>query len=330
MSRIVRVAAAQMGPVSKNDAKPKTVARMVGLMREAHSLGADLVVFPELALTAFFTKWYIADEAELEATYFETEMPSDITRPLFETAVELGIGFHLGYAEIAHEGGVKRRYNTAIVVDRTGRIVHKYRKVHLPGHEDYRPDYPIQDLEKMYFEVGDRGFRAFRHEGGIFGVIICNDRRWPESYRMLGLQGAEMILCGYNTCVHNPMAPQHDHLANFHNHLPMQAGAYQNGTWVVGVAKAGIEDGWAMVGQSAIISPTGEIVAMCSTDEDEIAFCRCDLDLTRLSKTAVFDFARHRRPEHYSLITSTAGAVTPPEPEPAPANENRPLTKPEI
>ena len=68
--------------------------------------------------------------------------------------------------------------------------------------------------------------------------MICNDRRWPESYRVMGLQGVEMILLGYNTPYHNPPSPDQDRLGYFHNQLVMQAGAYQNGT-VVGVAKAG-------------------------------------------------------------------------------------------
>jgi len=272
-------------------------------------MGADIVVYPELALSAFFTKWHIEDEQALEDEFFEHQMPNDLTRPLFEAAAELAIGFHLGYAELIVENGARRRFNTAILVDKAGKIVHKYRKIHLPGHADYRPEYPIQDLEKMYFEVGDLGFKTTNQFGGVLGVCICNDRRWPETYRVLGLQGAEMILCGYNTPIHNPMAPEHDHLANFHNLLPMQSGAYQNGAWVVGVAKCGTEDGWAMVGQSSIISPTGEIIAMCSTLEDEIAFARCDLDLTRVSKEAVFNFAAHRRPEHYGLICQTAGAL---------------------
>jgi predicted amidohydrolase len=300
--RYLNVAAAQLGPVPRDAPRSRAVSRMVELMREAKSMGADIVVFPELALSAFFTKWYIEDELALEEEFFETEMPNNLTRPLFETAVKLAIGFHLGYAELSTENGKRQRFNTAIVVDKTGKIVNKYRKIHLPGHADHRPEFPIQDLEKMYFEVGDLGFNCFQKFGGVLGVCICNDRRWPETYRVLGLQGVEIILCGYNTPIHNPMAPTHDHLANFHNLLPMQAGAYQNGTWVVGVAKCGIEDGWAMVGQSSIISPTGEIIAMSSTLEDEIAFARCDLDLTRISKEAVFNFSAHRRPEHYGSI----------------------------
>jgi predicted amidohydrolase len=127
----------------------------------------------------------------------------------------------------------------------------------------------------------------------------------------MGLQGVEMVLLGYNTPVHNPPAPEHDLLANFHNQLSMQAGAYQNGTWVVGVAKCGREEGCDMIGQSQIIAPSGETVAMCTTLGDELCVARCDLDLTRSYKDTVFNFARHRRPEHYRLIVDRTGAIPP-------------------
>jgi N-carbamoyl-D-amino-acid hydrolase len=145
------------------------------------------------------------------------------------------------------------------------------------------------------------------------GMCICNDRRWPETYRVMGLQGVEMVLLGYNTPLHNPPAPEHDALANFHNGLVMQSGAYQNGTWVVGVAKCGIEEGVMQIGQSQIIAPSGETVAMCSTLGDELAVARCDLDLTVSYKSTVFNFAKHRRPEAYGLIVERAGAIAPDE-----------------
>jgi predicted amidohydrolase len=91
----------------------------------------------------------------------------------------------------------------------------------------------------------------------------------------------------------------------------MQAGAYQNATWVVGVAKCGREEGCDMIGQSAIIAPSGEIVAQCTTLGDELATARCDLDLTRSYKETVFNFARHRRPEHYRMIVERTGAEPP-------------------
>jgi predicted amidohydrolase len=152
-------------------------------------------------------------------------------------------------------------------------------------------------------------FRAF---GGILGMAICNDRRWPETYRVMGLQGAEMMLLGYNTPVHNPPAPEHDALSHFHNELVMQAGAYQNGSWVVGVAKAGNEEGVPQIGNSIIVAPSGEIVAACSTVGDELAIARCDLDLTLSYKTTTFNFAKHREPQAYGLIVERKGAVPPP------------------
>jgi N-carbamoyl-D-amino-acid hydrolase len=310
MSRIVTVGAAQLGPIARAETRREVVARLIALMRQAKDAGCDLVVYPELALTTFFPRWYMEDQREIDA-YFEREMPSAETAPLFEAAREYGIGFHLGYAELVREGGRTRRFNTAIIVDKSGAIVAKYRKVHLPGHAEHEPYRQFQHLEKRYFEVGDLGFPVWRAFGGIFGMCICNDRRWPETYRVMGLQGVEMIVLGYNTPLHNPPAPEHDALGNFHNTLVMQSGAYQNGTWVVGVAKAGVEEGVMHLGQSQVVAPSGETVAMCTTLGDELAIARCDLDLTTSNKSTVFNFARHRRPEHYGLIVERTGAKPP-------------------
>jgi len=311
MSRIVTVGAAQLGPIQREDARPQVVKRLLDLLNQAKSHGCDLVVFPELALTTFFPRWWMTDQAEIDA-FFEREMPGPETLPLFAEARRLGIGFYLGYAELSVEGRVPRRFNTSILVDQAGRIAGKYRKIHLPGHAEHEPWRAFQHLEKRYFEVGDRGWGVWRAFGGLMGMCICNDRRWPETYRVMGLQGVEMVLLGYNTPVHNPPAPEHDLLGNFHNRLSMQAGAYQNATWVVGVAKCGREEGCDMIGQSQIIAPSGETVAMCTTLGDELAVARCDLDLTRSYKETTFNFGRHRRPEHYRMIVDRTGVVPPP------------------
>ena len=91
----------------------------------------------------------------------------------------------------------------------------------------------------------------------------------------------------------------------------MQAGAYQNGTWVVGVAKAGVEEGVMQIGQSQIIAPSGETVAMCATLGDELAVARCDLDLTKSYTSTTFNFAVHRQPQAYGMIVERKGAVPP-------------------
>jgi len=238
-------------------------------------------------------------------------MPSPETQALFDEAKRLSIGFHLGYAELVDIAGSKRRFNTAILVNQQAEIIHRYRKIHLPGHDQHEPWRAFQHLEKRYFEVGDLGFGVVNAFGGLMGVCICNDRRWPESYRVMGLQGVEMIFIGYNTPVHNPPAPEHDALSNFHNRLVMQAGAYQNASWVLGVAKAGLEEGVMQIGQSQIIAPSGELVAQCSTLGDELCVARCDLDLCLSYKQTTFNFERHRQPEQYHLIVERRGAQLP-------------------
>jgi hypothetical protein len=310
MARAITVGAAQLGPIARSEPRRAVVKRLLDLLGQAQERGCELIVFPELALTTFFPRWWMDDQAEIDA-FFEREMPGPETRPLFEEAARRGLAFCLGYAELTREGDTIHRYNTAILVDRGGRPVGKYRKVHLPGHAEHEPWRPFQHLEKRYFEVGNLGFPVWRTLDGVLGMCICNDRRWPETYRVMGLQGVEMILLGYNTPVHNPPAPEHDALGPFHNHLVMQAGAYQNATWVVGVAKCGREEGCALLGQSAIIAPSGEIVAQAATLGDELITARCDLDLARSYKDTVFNFARHRRPEHYRLIVERTGAQPP-------------------
>jgi len=305
LARFVNVAAGQLGPIARSETRTEVVARLIALMRQARSNGCDLIVYPELALTTFFPRWYMEDQAEIDS-FFEREMPGPQTQELFELSRKLGIGFYLGYAELAIEHGAIHRHNTSILVDKSGAIVSKYRKVHLPGHAEHEPWRRFQHLEKRYFEPGS-GFDVVEAFDGVIGMAICNDRRWPETYRVMGLQGVEMVLIGYNTPVHNPPAPEHDDLSLFHNQLVMQAGAYQNGTFVVGVAKAGLEEGVDQIGGSCIVAPSGEIVAACTTKGDEIALARCDLDLCNSYKRTTFNFDIHRQPHAYELIVERKG-----------------------
>ena len=292
------VAAAQMGPVARDATREEVVERLITLLRAAHHRGAELVVFPELALTTFFPRWAIEDVVELDG-YFETHMPGPRTQPLFDEARRLGVGFQLGYAEITPDG---HRYNTSVLVERDGTVVNKYRKVHVPGHEEAEPWRAFQHLERRYFEPGP-GFTVHEAFGGLVGQATCNDRRWPETYRVLGLQGVELVLIGYNTPIHYQPDPGQDRLAGHHNTLVMAAGAYQNGTWVVGVAKGGTEEGVWSLAESQIISPGGEVVARAITEGDEVVIAVCDLDRCWDYKRTVFNFAQYRLPDRYRMIT---------------------------
>ncbi len=285
MARVLRAAAAQMGPTQKADPREHTLGRMLKLLEEAAARGASLVVFPELAFTTFFPRWLI--EGEALDRYFERGMPNPAVRPLFDRARALRIGFYAGYAELTSDG---RRYNAGA----------RY-----------------QQLEKRYFEYVDLGFPAFRAgpdwRHAIMGMMICNDRRWPEAWRVLGLQGAELICIGYNSAAYDPNGgvTEDAALRTFHSKLVAQANAYMNATWAIAVAKAGDEDGSGLIGGSCIVDPNGQIVTEAQTLADEIIVADIDLDLCRQGKDKMFNFAAHRRPEQYTAITERAGVIEP-------------------
>lgn len=306
-SRKLGLAVAQMGPVHLADDRPAVVKRLIEMLREAKSRSAKFVVFPELALTTFFPRYWMSEEAAIER-FFEHSMPSPDVQPLFDAARDAGIGFYLGYAELTAVG---EAFNTAIIVDDAGRIVAKYRKTHLPGHSDHKPDAPFQHLEKKFFEVGNTGFPVVQTMGAKLGMCICNDRRWPETWRAMSLQGAELGVLGYNTPSLNIHWPEPVHL-RMHTHLiSLQASAYQNAMWIAAAAKCGKEDGFHMIGGSVIVAPSGEIAAQTVSEEDEVIFANIDLALGDTFREHVFNFAKHRRPEHYGLIVERTGAGGP-------------------
>lgn len=312
MPRILRLAAAQMGPTQRADRRSDVLDRMIALLEEAAASGAGLVVFPELALTTFFPRWLIgANEIE---SWFEAAMPNPSVAPLFARARELGVGFYVGYAERTEDG---HHFNSAITVGPEGNILAKYRKVHLPGSVEPRPGEKYQQLEKRYFEYGDLGFQAFRGPAAwgapVMGMLICNDRRWPEAWRSYGLQGQELMVLGYNSAAYDPNGGTSESAALrlFHSNLAVQANAYMNATWAVATAKAGVEDGAGLIGGSCIVNPNGQIVAAASTEGDEVVIADADLDACKQGKEKMFNFAQHRRPQHYRRIVDQVGAILP-------------------
>jgi len=306
MTRTIRVGAAQLGPIQRDDDRASVVARLIVLLREAAEARCDLVVYPELALTTFFPRWFVDDITRADHWY-ETSMPNEHTQPLFDEARRLGIGFCLGYALLDRDGDSEHRWNVQTLVDRDGSIVGTFRKVHIPGHEEHEPDRPFQHAERYYFEPSPHGFGVWEAFGGRVGMMICNDRRWPESYREMGLQGVEMILCGYNTPLHYAPDPSQDPLQGFHNALVAQSGAYQNGTFVVFVAKGGVEEGVDSLADTLVVAPSGEILAQSETCGDELVVADCDLDWCRNYRETLFDMHRYRRPEVYTRLTTQRG-----------------------
>ena len=307
LKRPYGIAVAQLGPIHLADSRASVVKRLIELLREAKSRGAKFLVFPELALTTFFPRYWMSEEDAIER-FFERSMPGPETQPLFDLAAEYGIGFYLGYAELTPDG---RRFNTAILTDEKAKIVGRYRKIHLPGHSHHIETAPFQHLEKKFFEVGNEGFKVWDALGARIGMCICNDRRWAETYRVMGLQSAEIVALGYNTPSWNIHWNEPPHLRMFHPLLSLQGNAYQNGIWVAAAAKCGKEDGFHMIGGSAIVAPTGEITAQAQSEEDELIFTNADLSIGETFREHVFNFAKHRRPEHYKLIVERTGAGAP-------------------
>lgn len=222
MSRKLIVAAAQIGAIHRDTPKTETVPRLLKLLQEASQKKVQLVVFPEVALTTFFPRHLFTSQDELDLFF---EHGEDITKspdvkPLFDKAKILQIDIVLGYAERTPDG---IGYNTCVYYSASeDRVLSMYRKVHLPGtKEPFEDPEAVNQLEKRYFTPGDLGFQAFRAPGlvsdaakkftakdgdntvgkgdPIFGMMICNDRRWPEAWRMYALRGAELVVFGYNT-----------------------------------------------------------------------------------------------------------------------------------
>jgi predicted amidohydrolase len=284
MPRQVKVAAAQLGPINEGTSRDEVVERMLALLEQAIGEQVELVAYPEMALTPYFPK-RIRDDYE---QFFETEVPPKALEPLLRRAREAAVAVHVGFCE--RDGG--RHFNTVLLTDESGALAGTYRKIHLPGRPS--PDGVAQVYEVRYFQTGDTGYRVLATRKAKVGIAICQDRRYPETYRCLGLLGAEIVLIGYNT----PLSP----LALDQNELVLRAGAYENSLFVVGVAKAGVEDGLELIGGSCIVGPLGQVLARAATTGDELVAARIDLDWMAPARQR-WDFFSRRQPQHYGLIT---------------------------
>ncbi|MCA0941872.1 N-carbamoyl-D-amino-acid hydrolase [Salipiger pacificus] len=302
------IGGAQIGGIQKDETREEVIARMIALMDEAQAKGVKFLVYPEMTLTTFFPRFYVEDRAEFDH-WFETQMPNPAVQPLFDKAKACGMGFTFGYCELTPEG---EHFNTSIIVSPEGEIVLKYRKTHLPGHAEFEPERTHQHLEKRYFLPGDTGFGVVKNQDVIMGMAICNDRRWPESWRVLGLQGVQLVTIGYNTPSQNNLSTEEGiERRMYHHELSVCAGAYQNATYAVAVAKCGMEDGNHMFAGSIIVDPDGFVVAKAEGEGDELIVHEADFAKCDFGKSTVFNFAAHRRIEHYGLIASQTGVKVP-------------------
>ncbi|MCJ1223544.1 hypothetical protein MMC12_000186 [Toensbergia leucococca] len=318
MSRRLKVAAAQLGAVHLDSERSSTLDRMLKLLKEAATQGAQLVLFPEIAFTTFFPRHLFTSQQELDSFF---EHGDDISqsanaKPLFDEARELKVDISVGFGERTSNG---TGYNACVYYSaKLGRAISKYRKIHLPGTvEPFKSKDAINQLEKRYFKPGDLGFKAYRAPNllqnaakansgeidtvgkgdPILGMMICNDRRWPEAWRCYGLQGVELVLCGYNTAGWAPdlwgtkksvTKEQAGEEALFHHRLVMQSNSYMNSCFSISAARCGMDDGkYDLIGGSAIVSPEGHVLVEAKTKEDEVIVAEIDLEDCRQGKEKV-------------------------------------------
>lgn len=267
--------------------KEKAIEKHMKLVREAAAKGAQIVCLQEIFYGPYFcaeqtTKWYDAAE----------QIPDGPTVKMFqEAAKELGIVIVL---PIYEREGIATYYNTAAVIDADGSLLGKYRKHHIPHVAAGGAGCGF--WEKYYFKPGNSGYQVFDTAFAKVGVYICYDRHFPEGARMLGLNGAEIVL--------NPSATVSG-TSEYLWKLEQPAHAVANGYYVGAINRVGYEAPWNMgefYGQSYLVDPRGNFVAMGSRDKDEVVIGVMNKSLIREVRES-WQFYRDRRPETYQELT---------------------------
>lgn len=287
MGRQIRVAAAQTGPVLSRD-MTKGVEAACELVEKAAAQDVEIVCFSELFLTPFFPNTLTP-----EYEPFFLELPSPVTDPLFRIARDKRIAMIFPYGEKAG----RYFYNSATVVDADGKTLGTYRKTHIPAILPSGATGGTGSYEKFYFSPG-QSLPVFETRGVKFGIQICYDRKFPEGSRALALDGAQILFMPICAATYGETKLR----ANTWE-LPLQARAYENGTFVVAVNRAGDEHGRLHIGKSMIVSPVGaEIIAVTKSDGDELLVATLDLaDVDHAQKS--LPWWRDRRPDLYANLT---------------------------
>lgn len=286
MSRMVKVAAAQLGP---SGSKSENAERMRTLLDRAAAGGAQVVAFPELSLTPYFP---IRNERGYEQ-YFEP-LDNPYLTAVREHAGRLGVATVIPFAE---RDGIQL-FNSAAICDAQGRVVGRYRKVHIPGAFPL-PGQGALVFEKLYFTPGDLGYPVWDLGFATVGVQICYERNFPEGYRILAMRGAEIIFTPTNLMRIG---------AVWHSgtwELMLQARAYENGCFIVGINKAGREWDLDYVGDSLVARPTdGAVVARSEAAADDVLVVEIDLDDVAEARRRL-PFMRDRQPLTYGPLAQS-------------------------
>lgn len=273
----VKIAAVQMDP--KLMESKANLDKILYEVRNAASNDADLIVFPECALTGYvFTN---LDEA---VPFMET-VPGPSVNELSTCCLKLKV--HIVFGLLEKDGD--KCYNTAVLVGPQG-LVGKYRKIHLP----------FLGIDR-FIDPGDKPFQVYQTPIGNIGIQICYDCNFPESSRVLALKGADILVIPTN------WPEGREKVAKY----IMVARAFENKVNLVAVDRVGIERGTKFIGLSKIVDACGDAIVEASTDHEEIIYAEVSLVEARQKRTVYkagefeINLINDRRPEFYGEITET-------------------------
>lgn len=283
MPRVVRcslIQASNVGQVeqSLDRVKQAMMAKHEGLIAQAAAAGSQITCLQEI----FYGPYFCAEQQTRWYDFTEPIPDGPTVRAMQDLARRHRMAIIVPIYEIESEGVY---YNTAAVIDNTGRYLGKYRKNHIPH---VAPGF----WEKFYFRPGNLGYPTFDLGFVRIGIYICYDRHFPEGARALGLNGAEIVF--------NPSAT----VAGLSEHLwkiEQPAHAVANGYFVAALNRVGTEAPWNIghfYGTSYFCDPRGRIVAQASREHDEVLTADLDLDMIKEVRQT-WQFFRDRRPETY-------------------------------
>jgi beta-ureidopropionase len=268
---------------STDDVKRRMIEKHMPLIEEAGRRGVQLLCLQEL----FYGPYFCAEQEKRWYDLTERIPDGPTTKMMQEVARRLGMVIVLPIYEEEMTGVY---YNSAAVIDADGKYLGKYRKHHIPH---VAPGF----WEKFYFRPGNLGYPVFDTAAGRVGVYICYDRHFPEGARILGLNGAEIVL--------NPSATVAG-LSEYLWKLEQPAHAVANGYFVGAINRVGFEQPWNIgefYGQSYFCDPRGQFVAQASRDKDELVVADLDLGMIQQVRNT-WQFFRDRRPETYGPIST--------------------------
>jgi N-carbamoylputrescine amidase len=265
-------------------------SRAIEFIRESAQKGAQIVCLPELFRSQYFCQTEDHKNFELAE-----EVPGKSTSALAEVARETGA---IIIASLFEKRSAGVYHNTAAVIDANGKLLGKYRKMHIPDDPLYH--------EKFYFAPGDLGFQAWPTRQGKIGVCVCWDQWYPEAARLTALHGAEIIF--YPTAIGwHPSEKKEFGATQYAAWETIQRShAIANGCYVAVPNRVGHEapaggDGIEFWGQSFVCGPDGAIIAKGSVDQEEIVIAEVDWRRVNEQRTH-WPFLRDRRVDAYDEI----------------------------